>query len=147
MENLLEYNHFSHDKLNWIQEGLLFIKGEEDESGKSGLFLFKIKSISSVSKKKKGGESGVPVHMAILYPEIYKIGYTLERKLVARKVMPSTKYLEKFLGLSTFKVGLNQNKTPNWKNTVGEKSIGKVLGDAEIWIKGEDWADIPIFNP
>lgn len=147
MENLLEYQNWMNENLNWTQEGWLFVKGETNENGKNGLFLFKIKTIQNLARMKKGGEKGVPVYMALLYPEVYKVGYTLDRKLTARKVMPTVPYLQKFVGINDFKVGLNQNKTPNWRNTVNERSLKKVLDSAEYWIPAEEWAEIPVFNP
>ena len=147
MENLLEYQNWINENLDWTQEGWLFVKGETLESGKSNVFLFKVKTIQNLARNKKGGESGVPVYMALLYPEVYKVGYTLDRKLTTRKVMPTQVYLQRFVGLNDFKVGLNQNKTPNWRNTVNEKTLRKVLDDAQYWIQAEDWVEIPVINP
>jgi hypothetical protein len=147
MENLLEYQNWMNENLSWTQDGWLFVKGEVLENGKNNLFLFRIKNIQNLARKKKGGESGVPVYMAILYPEVYKVGYTLDRKMTARKVMPTVAYLQRFVGINDFKIGLNQNKTPNWRNTINENILRKVLVSAETWIQLEDWAEIPVFNP
>jgi hypothetical protein len=147
MENLLEYENWMSENLNWTQDGWLFVKGEALENGKNNLFLFRVKTIRNLVRKKKEGEPGVPVYMAILYPEVYKVGYTLDRKMTARKVMPTVVYLQRFVGMNDFKIGLNQNKTPNWRNTVNEKILRKVLESAETWIQLEDWAEIPVFNP
>jgi hypothetical protein len=147
MQNLLEYQNWINESVNWTQEGWLFVKGETLENGKSNLFLFKIKTIQNLTRKKKDGQSGVPVYMAILYPEVYKVGYTMERKVVARKVMPAKAYLQKFIGIDDFKIGLNQSKTPNWRNTTNEKKLKKVLDDAQYWVQVEDWVELPVFNP
>jgi hypothetical protein len=147
MRNLLEYQNWISESVNLTQDGWLFVKGETLENGKNNLFLFKVKTLQNLTRKKKSGELGVPVYMAILYPEVYKVGYNMERNLIARKVMPTQAYLQKFVGIDNFKIGLNQNKTPNWRNTINEKTLRKVLNDAEYWVQVEDWAELPVFNP
>jgi hypothetical protein len=147
MENLLEFENWNKKEIDWTQEGCLLVKGLPLENGKSHLFLFKIRTIRLLKRSKKDGEDGVPVYMATLYPEVYKVGYNIERKLIARKVMPTPEYLQRFVGLSEFNVGLNNNKTPYWRETVKEKSVKKVLDKALIWLQVEDWVQIPVFNP
>lgn len=147
MQNLLEFESWIGESVTWTENGCVLIKGKPLEDGKSFLFLAKIKNLQNLARMKRGSNPGMPVNMAILYPEIWKVGFNLEKKLVAKKVMPSLDYLQKFVGISDFKVGLNQNKTPNWRNTINQSNIRKVLDETEYWIQGEDWAEIPVFNP
>lgn len=147
MENLLEYENWSiKKKIEWNPEGCIFVKGLPMENGKSHLFLFKIKNVSLLKRTKKVWEQGEPVYMATFHPEIYKVSYNKDRKLVASKVMSNKQYLDRFVGLSDFSIGLNNNKTPYWWETAKETKVRKVLDNFQAWIESQDWVKIPVIN-
>lgn len=91
-----------------------------------------------------GNKPGIPVYMANLSDEIYIIGYK-DNKLSYKKAMITYKYLQKWVGMSGFSIGLNKNKTPNWRNTINIQQMSKVIADAQYWLPAEPWAILPVF--
>jgi len=82
--------------------------------------------------------------MATLYDDLYIIGYK-DSKLSYKKAIPTAGYLQKWVGMSGFNIGLNKNKTPNWRNTINVLQMPKVISDAQYWLPAEPWAIIPVF--
>lgn len=147
MENLLEYESWLNEgTLPWTQGGWVFIKGnpQKDKEGKSYVFLMPVKYVQELSRMKVGNKPGIPVYMTNLYEEIYIMGYK-DGKLSYKKVMPTKEYLQKWVGMTGFNIGLNKNKTPNWRNTINVQQMQKVIDDAQYWITAEPWAIIPVF--
>lgn len=93
---------------------------------------------------KVGNKPGIPVYMVNLYPEIYILGYK-NGELSTKKVMPTEQYLQKWVGMTGFNIGLNKNKTPNWRNTINNKNMAEVIKGATYWLPYEDWALVPNF--
>ena len=102
------------------------------------------KYVSELSRFKSGNKPGAPVYMVNLYEEVYIIGYK-DGRLSYKKVMPTEEYLQKWVGMSGFNIGLNKNKTPNWRNTINTTQMQKVIADAQYWLPAEPWAILPIF--
>ena len=147
MKNLLEYQSWLNEgALPWTQGGWVFIKGkpQKDKEDKSYVFLMPVKYVQELSRMKVGNKAGIPVYMANLYQEIYIIGYK-DGKLSYKKVMPTEEYLQKWVGMTGFNIGLNKNKTPNWRNTINVQQMPKVIADAQYWLPAEPWAIIPAF--
>lgn len=146
MENVLEYQNWLNEGVSWVQEGWIFIKGkpQKDKDNMSYVFLCPVKYVNELGRMKVGNKEGMPVYMANLYEEIFILGRK-DGKLVVKKAMPTEKYLKNWVGMTGFNIGLNKNKTPNWRNTIIEKSMQKVIKDAEYWLPSEPWAIIPNF--
>jgi hypothetical protein len=147
VENLLEYESWLNEgSLPWTQGGWVFIKGKplKDQKDKSYVFLMSVKYVNELSRMKVGNKPGIPVYMANLYDEIHIIGYK-DGKLSSKKVMPTEEYLQKWVGMTGFNIGLNKNKTPNWRNTITIQQMPKVMADAQYWLPAEPWAIIPTF--
>ena len=103
-----------------------------------------VKYISELARVKSGNKPGIPVYMVNLYQEVFILGYK-NGELSYKKVMPTEQYLQKWVGVSGFNIGLNKNKTPNWRNTVNKKNIAEVIKDAKYWLPYEEWAIVPVF--
>jgi hypothetical protein len=103
-----------------------------------------VKYVKELPRVNIGNKPGIPVHMANLFEEIYIIGYK-DGKLSHKKAMPTEKYLQKWVGMAGFNIGLNKNKTPNWRNTINVQQMQKVMTDAQYWLPAEPWAIIPVF--
>ena len=147
MENLLEYQSWLNEStLSWTQGGWVFIKGkpQKDKENKSYVFLTSVKYVNELSRMNVGNKPGIPVYMANLSDEIYIIGYK-DNKLSYKKAMITYKYLQKWVGMSGFNIGLNKNKTPNWRNTINIQQMSKVIADAQYWLPAEPWAILPVF--
>jgi hypothetical protein len=147
VENLLEYQSWLNEStLSWTQGGWVFIKGkpQKDKENKSYVFLTSVKYVNELSRMNVGNKPGIPVYMANLSDEIYIIGYK-DNKLSYKKAMITYKYLQKWVGMSGFNIGLNKNKTPNWRNTINIQQMSKVIADAQYWLPAEPWAILPVF--
>jgi hypothetical protein len=147
VENLLEYQSWLNEStLSWTQGGWVFIKGkpQKDKENKSYVFLTSVKYVNELSRMNVGNKPGIPVYMANLSDEIYIIGYK-DNKLSYKKAMITYKYLQKWVGMSGFSIGLNKNKTPNWRNTINIQQMSKVIADAQYWLPAEPWAILPVF--
>ena len=147
MENLLEYQTWINEgSLDWSQGGWVFIKGkpQKDKDNKSYVFLMPVKYVQVLSRVNIGNKQGMPVYMATLYDDLYIIGYK-DSKLSYKKAIPTAGYLQKWVGMSGFNIGLNKNKTPNWRHTINVLQMPKVISDAQYWLPSEPWAIIPVF--
>lgn len=147
MDHILEYESWINESgLPWTQGGWVFIKGKplKDKENKSYVFLMPVKYVKELARAKRGNQPGIPVYMVNLYEEIYIVGYK-DGKLSTKKVMPTEEYLQKWVGMSGFNIGLNKNKTPYWRNTINVQQMPKVLADAQYWLPAEQWAIIPVF--
>ena len=144
MDNLIFYENWINEDLNWSHDGWVFIKRITLPSGKSHVFLSRIKTLKNLKRMKMDGESAAPVNMALLRPEIYRIEKNQEGKLVTKRLTPTETFLKKFIGLDNFSVGLNNSKTPKWRDTISQTSLRNVLDDAENWIPFEDWVELNV---
>jgi hypothetical protein len=143
MKNLLEYNHWNNNSIKWNQGGWLLIKGKPNKEGKSHIFAAQVRNVSQLARYKTSGKEGIPVNMANLYPDFYGIVTDSSGELKAMKLISDTAYIDKWIGLKNLSVGLNKNKTLNWRETIAETSLSKVLKSNEGLLKNSDEFIIP----
>ena len=134
MENILEYNHWNNNSVKWNQGGWLLIKSKPNKEGKYHLFAAQVKGVSQLARYKFGGKEGSPVNMANLYPDFYGIVKNNSGEIRGMKLISDPAYIEKWTGLKNLSVGLNKNKTPNWRETITETSLNKVLKSQENFL-------------
>jgi hypothetical protein len=80
--------------------------------------------------------------MCTLYPKFYGIGIK-DGKLKAKDLNAvSDAYMQKWIGLNNYKVGLNHNKTIGWRETIKNTSLPSILSSQE-WIIKTDWSKFP----
>lgn len=143
MENLLEYNVWNNKGVKWNQGGWLLIKGKPDKDGKSYVFAAQVKGVSELARYKSGGKQGIPVNMANLYPDFYGIIINSSGEIKGMKLISDPTYIEKWMGLKNYSVGLNKNKTLYWRDTITETSLNKVLKANEYSLKNSPDLIIP----
>ena len=143
MNNLLEFNSWINEDLKWTQEGWLIIKGKPNKDGKFYLFAAQVKMVSELGRQKVGGKAGIPVNMAILYPDFYGVIINSSGNIASMKLPSTPEYIEKWIGLKGLSIGLNKNKLINWRETINQKSLAKVLKDNESLFKGNPDIVIP----
>jgi hypothetical protein len=134
MENISEYNNWSNNAVKWNQGGWLLIKSKPNKEGKCYMFAAQVKNVSQLARYKFGGKDGVPVNMANLYPDFHGIVKNSSGEIRGMKLISDASYIEKWTGLKNLSVGLNKNKTPNWRETITETSLNKVLKSQESFL-------------
>jgi hypothetical protein len=141
MDHILEYEMLT-EALDWRQNGWVLIKGVPQNDGKSYIFAAQIKEIQNLARTKVDGTPGIPVWMCTLYPKFYGIGLK-SGKLAAKELSAvSDVYMQKWIGLNNYRVGLNHHKTIGWRETIKDTSLASVLSKQE-WIAKTDWAKFP----
>lgn len=143
MENILEYNQWNNQGIKWNQGGWLLIKGKPNKDGKSYVFAAQVKNVSELARYKAGGKSGIPVNMANLYPDFYGVVIDSSGQIKGMKLISDATYIEKWMGLKNLSVGLNKNKTLNWRETITETSLNKVLRSNEYTLRNSPDLIIP----
>jgi hypothetical protein len=144
MEHLLEYSQWGGNQgIKWSQGGWLLIKGKPNNEGKSHLFAAQVKNVSELARYKVGGKPGIPVNMANLYPDFYGIVINSSNEIKSMKVLADSAYLEKWIGIKGPSIGLNKNKTLNWRDTITETSLMKVLKENEAFLRSSPDLIIP----
>jgi hypothetical protein len=143
MNNLLEFNSWINEDLKWTQEGWLIIKGKPNKDGKFYLFAAQVKTVSELGRQKVGGKVGIPVNMANLYPDFYGVIINSSGNIASMKLPSTPEYIEKWIGLKGLNIGLNKNKLINWRETINQKSLTKVLKDNESLFRGNPDIVIP----
>jgi len=144
VENILEYENWLSESLQWAQGGWIFIKGKplKEKDGKSYVFLMSAKYVSELPRFKSNSNPGSPVYMVNLYPEVHVLGYE-NGVLSAKKINPTPEDMKNYVGMSGFNIGLNKNKTPGWRSTIGTKNMRDVIKYGEYWLPKETWAILP----
>jgi hypothetical protein len=141
MDHILEYEMLK-EALDWKQGGWVLIKGVPQNDGKSYVFAAQIREIQNLARTKVDGTPGIPVWMCTLYPKFYGIGIK-DGKLKAKDLNAvSDAYMQKWIGLNNYKVGLNHNKTIGWRETIKNTSLPSILSSQE-WIIKTDWPKFP----
>ena len=143
MNNLLEFNSWINEDLKWTQGGWIIIKGKPNKEGKIYLFAAQVKTVSELGRQKVGGKAGIPVNMTILYPDFYGVIINSSDNITAIKLNSTPEYIEKWVGLKGLSVGLNKNKLINWRETINQTSLAKVLQDNESLLRGNPDIIIP----
>jgi hypothetical protein len=143
MNNLLEFNSWLNEDLKWTQGGWIIIKGKPNKDGKHYLFAAQVKTVSELGRQKVGGKAGIPVNMTILYPDFYGVIINSSDNIAAIKLMSTPEYIEKWVGLKGLNVGLNKNKLINWRETINQTSLAKVLKENESLLRGNPDVIIP----
>ena len=133
MNNLLEFNSWINEDLKWTQGGWIIIKGKPAQ----------VKTVSELGRQKVGGKAGIPVNMTILYPDFYGVIINSSDNIAAIKLNSTPEYIEKWVGLKGLSVGLNKNKLINWRETINQTSLAKVLKDNESLLRGNPDIIIP----
>ena len=144
MENILEYNQWNNQGIKWSIGGWLLIKGKKNKEGKCNIFAAQVKSVNELSRYKVGGKEGIPVNMATLYPEFYGIVKDEEGNMKSKKLPYDPTYIEKWTSIKNLKIGLNKNKTINWRETIKETSLNKAIKNSEYFLKNSPDIIIPV---
>jgi hypothetical protein len=132
MEHLLEYNQWGGNTgVKWVQGGWLLIKGKPNSDGKSHVFAAQAKNVSELARYRADGKPGIPVNMVNLYPDFYGVILNSAGEIKAMKIASDNAYLDKWIGIKGPNIGLNKNKTINWRDTITETSLIKVLQSNE----------------
>ena len=82
--------------------------------------------------------------MATLYPEFYGIVKDEEGNMKSKKLPYDPTYIEKWTSIKNLKIGLNKNKTINWRETIKETSLNKVIKNSEYFLKNSPDIIIPV---
>jgi hypothetical protein len=145
MEHLFEYETWINESVRWNQGGWIFIKGKPQKDKLSYVFMAPVKYVTELNRIKKSGDQGMPVYMAVLYENMIILGKDKSGNVIGRRAMVTPEYLEKWVGMSGFKIGLNKNKTPEWRDTIYKTDPNAVLRENQGWLKQLPWANLPDF--
>lgn len=109
-----QYEEFIINESNHLggPNSIILIKGINNK-----LYIAFLKGPVSINKGLK---------MAHLKNDFYRIIDNGD-KLITKLVPANLNYLKQYLGMNSFNIGLNDNKTPFWYNTIKETSIERFL--------------------
>ena len=127
-----------------LQDGVILIKGRELEDGTQRLYAAYVKYTSVYNRLKVGDEPAQPVKMVSLniHQNIYRLvmdGFNLKALGVG---FNSPVEKEKSLGIKGNNIGINNNKTPQWWNTLQFTRLSDVLnkvGPQILRLPGIKW--------
>lgn len=132
---MLSYDEYLNENLSYREDGVVFILGKPDEKGKRKLYLGQVKGMAHLSRNRKGGKEGSPVNMVTLKDVLFIVRKDENGELVARKTFSGQETLSKYLGMNNRSLGLNPNKTPFYRDTLGITDPHRALRELKNGIR------------